>query len=444
MVVVDGDAWQRDDARMMLASAPWPPPGLARHAARLASALRREGPSTRARLGEITGLSRPTVSAGVADLAERGLLDGSTGSGAQGQAAGRPAELLRLSRSAGLAVGVDIGRRHVQVVLYDLGHQEIGKMPDATDAYRHPPSADAHPGAVLDKAADLVRSLLDRNGSHLGQVAAIGLGIPAPITLAGEIGSPTLLPGWAGVRPGGELAQRLDGVPVVVDNDANLGALGEYTFGGFQSGHRAARSYEMVYVKVATGIGAGIIRDGQLCRGASGTAAELGHIPLDHNDPEKCLCGSHGCLELHAGGDALLRKARVGWPDLADALELVDRAKAGDPYCTTVIRDAGDCIGTVLGALVNLTGPDQIVIGGELSDSGDILLSPVREKIRRTAMPPAASSVTISPARLKKWSSACGAAALALTFREPDTAQVRTPALSRARTAGNANPLPYE
>jgi len=391
----------------------WPPRGLSKTGGRLAEALRMHGPSTRARLGETSGLSRPTVTTALAELTERGFIEATTDASPEGL--GRPAELVRLSRNAGLAVGVDIGRRHVQVVLADLGHQEIGKIPAEADAYRHPPSADAHPDEVLDKAALLVLDLLGRSGGTLEQVAAIGLGIPAPITHSGEIGSPTLLPGWAGINPAPALSSRLAGVPVLIDNDANLGALGEYLFGGFWDEHCTAEGYELAYVKIATGIGAGIIRDGRICQGAGGTAGELGHTTLDFNDLKICLCGNHGCLELYAGGEALLRKARTGLPELADILDLIDRAKAGDPYCVSLIKDAGDQIGTALGTLVNLNSPDQIVIGGELSDSGAILLDPIRERISRTAMPPAARAVTISEARLKKWSSAWGAAALVLT-----------------------------
>jgi predicted NBD/HSP70 family sugar kinase len=391
----------------------WPPRGLSKTGGRLVEALRMHGPSTRARLSEISGLSRPTVSTALTELIERGFIDTNTGVTTRGL--GRPAELVRLSRIAGLAVGIDIGRRHVQVVLADLGHQEIGKIPAEADAYRHPPSADAHPDEVLDKAAELVEKLLRCSDSNLEQVAAIGLGIPAPITRSGEIGSPTLLPGWADINPASALSSRLDHVPVMMDNDANLGALGEYLFGGFRDERHAAESYEMAYVKIATGIGAGIIRDGRICRGASGTAGELGHTTIDHKDPKMCLCGNHGCLELYAGGQALLNKARTGLPELADTLDLLDRAKAGDPYCISVIKDAGDHIGTALGALVNLNAPDHIVIGGELSDSGAVLLDPIRERISRTAMPPAARAVTICEARLKKWSSAWGAAALVLT-----------------------------
>lgn len=404
------------------ARCPWPPAGLGHNALRLARALCAEGPSTRLRLGELTGFSRPTITAGLGELKKRGLIETETDRGGQGQTIGRPARLIRLSRRAGLTVGIEIGRRHIQVVLTDLGHQLIDRAPAEADAYRHPPTADADPDEVLDKTAEMVRTLLARNNCRLAEVTAIGLGIPVPITREGRIGAPALAPRWADVDPAEALTKRLDNVPVLVDNNANLGALGEYTFGGFHRDRPTGRSYEMIYVKLAAGIGAGIIRDGQLHRGASGTAGELGHITLDPKDPTKCLCGNQGCLELYAGEEVLLKKARIAWPDLSDTLELVDRAKAGDHYCISVIQDVGDYAGLALGILVNLTGPDLILIGGELSDADGILLGPIRQKVDRTAMPEAARAATISTAPLRKWSSAWGAAALALTTTADETA----------------------
>lgn len=405
----------------------WPPSGLDKTTARLARVLLVEGPSSRAQLGRLTGLSRTTISAALRELRKRSLVEDDTENSDEEPQIGRPPSLVRLSRRAGLVVGVDIGRRHIQVVLADLGYREIGKLPADTDAYRHPLAADDEPAVVLDKAALLVEEILERNNASLDDVLAVGLGLPAPVTKDNRIGSPTLLPGWADFDPVGQLARRFGSVPLVLGNDASLGALGEYIFGGMRTERHLGRGFEVLYVKVATGIGAGIVRSGQLHRGASGIAGELGHIALNYQDGEQCLCGSRGCLELYAGGGALLAKARVAWPDLADTLELVDRAKAGDPYCINVIKHAGDDIGTVLGGVVNLTGPDHILIGGELSDSEDILLEAIRERVDRTAMPPAASAVTISTARLKKWSSAWGGVALALMA----CAEATVPATSR-------------
>lgn len=325
----------------------WLPVTVSDNAARVAAVLRSQGPSTRAQLGHQANLSRPTLMNALEELERHELIVLGAAIG-QGQRQGRPAALIRLSRKAGLVIGIDVGRRHVQVVLADLGYQELDKAPSEIDAYRHPPTADADPEEVLDSTALMVRKLLARSGSSLSEVVGVGLGIPAPITRSGRIGSPTLLPGWADLNPGPALADRLDGARVLVDNDANLGALGEYRFG--EDRNRSGYS-EMIYVKVATGIGAGVIRDGRIARGASGLAAELGHVTLDHKDPATCPCGNHGCLELYAGADVLLKKARQVLPELRDTLDLVDRAKSGDPYCMSVIQDAGDHLGAILGWL---------------------------------------------------------------------------------------------
>jgi predicted NBD/HSP70 family sugar kinase len=400
---------------------PWPPPRLNKAALRVADALKVDGPNTRARIGEITGMSRPTVSSAVAELSDRDLIENDSENGGPEQPIGRPAEVIRLSRRAGLVVGVDVGRRHIQVVLADLGHQEVDKMPTASekDDYVHPPDADTDPGRALDKAAELVRSLIERNNSDLGEVIGVGLGIPAPITRDGVIGSSTLLPSWANFEAGSAFATRLDAVPVFVDNDASLGALGEYVFGAGRERRGVIGSHEMTYVKVATGIGAGMVRDGHVHRGAGGTAGEIGHITLDYKNETLCPCGNHGCLELYAGGEALLQKARTRRPDLTGLADLVNRAKTGDPFCESVIKDAGDYLGIALGTLVNLNSPDNIVIGGELSDAEEILLRRIRDKISGAAMPPAANAVTISAASLKSWSSAWGAAALVLKTTPP-------------------------
>jgi predicted NBD/HSP70 family sugar kinase len=394
----------------------WPPHGLNKAALRVADALKVAGPSTRARIGEITGLSRPTVSSAVAELNDRGLIDNDDNDAAD-QPLGRPAEVIRLSRGAGLIVGVDIGRRHIQVVLADLGHQGIDRAPTASakETYIHPPTADTDPSRALDKAAELVRNLLQHNNSDLNDVIGVGVGIPAPITRNGVIGSSTLLPSWASFEPTPAFAARLDGVPVFVDNDASLGALGEHVFGTVRERREMTDNQEMIYVKVATGIGAGMMREGRLHRGAGGTAGEIGHITLDYKDETLCPCGNHGCLELYAGGQALLHKARTQRPDLTSIAHLVNRAKDGDPFCESIIKDAGDYLGIAIGTLVNLNSPNHILIGGELSDAGEILLNRIRDKIDGAAMPPAANAVTLSTAHLKSWSSAWGAAALVLT-----------------------------
>jgi predicted NBD/HSP70 family sugar kinase len=369
-------------------------------ARRVAAVLRSRGPRTRAELIGLTGLSRPTVSAALADLTGAGLLTEETAPQI-GPAGGRPATVFRLARDAGLAVGVDIGRRHIRVAVADLGHRVLVDYPAVLNL-----DADDYPQAALDAAARQVDAALATLGTGRADVVGVGLGIPAPVTRSGRIGSPALLPAWADLLPEDELSGRL-GLPVQVDNDANLGALGEYVWGAGQ------QSADLVYVKVATGIGAGIVLDGRLYRGSAGTAGELGHITLDARGPV-CQCGNRGCVELSAGGRALLRHARVTHPQLDSLVELVELATLGDAGCRRLLADAGRQLGFALGGLLNLINPDRIVVGGELGAATELLLEPLRRGLADTAMAAAAAAAEVVSAELGARASALGGVALAL------------------------------
>lgn len=373
---------------------------LAGNARRVADALRTLGPCTRAELITATGLSRPTVTATIAELTSAGLAtENSTVVGRV--SGGRPASVVRLTRAAGLAAGVDIGRRHVRVAIADLGHQILGEQ-----AARFVEDAEENPGPVLDLAAELVNRALTAVHSGQADVVGVGLGVPAPITLAGRVGSPMLLPGWEHVAPADEFGRRL-GVPVLLSNDANLGALGEYQWG-------VGRGCPvLVYVKMATGIGAGIVLDGRLFVGSAGTAGELGHVTIDARGPV-CRCGNRGCVELSAGGRALVEQARITYPDLADVSDLVRLANNGDPACRRLLTDAAGLIGIALSGLVNLISPDRIVLGGELGGATDLMLEPLRRGLAQSAMPAAAAAVRVSRGELGERASALGGVALVL------------------------------
>ncbi|MBB5873751.1 putative NBD/HSP70 family sugar kinase [Allocatelliglobosispora scoriae] len=367
---------------------------------RVAEVLRIHGPRTRAELTVLTGLSRPTVANGVTELGAAGLVEEELKT-AVGPAGGRPAAVVRLARAAGLAIGLDIGRRHVRVAIADLGHQVIDDS-----AVRLSFDADEEADSVLDQAVELVDRALTGIGSTRDDVAAVGLGLPAPMTKSGRIGSPPLLPAWAAMIAADELAIRL-GRPVRVENDANLGALGEFVWGAGQG------CSGLVYVKVATGIGGGIVLDGRLYRGTIGTAGELGHVTLDARGPV-CRCGNRGCLELSAGGRAMVEHARRSHPQLRDFAELVTMAADGDRGCRRLLADAGHQLGVALGGLVNLLNPDRIVLGGELGAATGLLLEPLRRGLADTAMPAAADAVKVVPAHLGEHAAALGAIALAL------------------------------
>jgi predicted NBD/HSP70 family sugar kinase len=367
---------------------------------RVAEILRMHGPCTRADIVSLTGLSRPTVTAGLIDLTAVGLVSEQLATSSR-PAGGRPAAVVTLTRRAGLALGVDVGRRHVRVAVADLGHHVLTEL--AATLAR---DADDHPADVLNLAVDLVGQALSDSQASRQDVVGVGFGIPAPITHGGRIGSPALLPAWADLSPADELADRLD-LPVRGDNDANLGALAEYVWG---AGRGCAN---LVYVKLGTGIGAGIVLGGRLYRGAAGTAGELGHVTLDARGPV-CRCGNRGCLELTAGGRALLEHVRLTRPELTDLQELSRLAVDGDPGCRRLLIDAGTQLGFALGGLVNMLSPSRIVLGGELRGAVDLIRRPLLRGLHDTAMAAAVTAVDVVPAHLGLGGAALGGVALAL------------------------------
>jgi len=336
--------------------------------------------------------------AALTKLAREGLSEIVPGQDSGSSAAGRRPHRYRLTAKAGIAVGVDVGRRHINIVVMDAGHQRIVNQESEVIA-----DADNDPPAVLKQAVDLVHRAL-QEASTDSAVLGIAFGLAMPITRAGLAGAGTLLPAWAEINPRNELARLIPDCPVYVGNESDLGALGEYLFGWGQ-GKR-----DLTYVKLGTGIGGGIVLGGRLQRGSSGTAAEIGHITLDHQG-RRCPCGNRGCLERYAGGPALLDSARRDGLEIDDLPSLVRRARSGDVACRRILHEAGMMIGTAIGTLVNLTGPELVVLGGSLSAAGDILTGPVRIALDQTALAPAASAVSIELARLGRWASACGAVA---------------------------------
>lgn len=369
---------------------------------RVIEALRELGVASRAEIARRTGLSRTTVSTIVADLRQAGLVveqdgDGPPIPGAQG----RPPTMIALHRSAGVAVGIDFGKRHLAVAIADPSHEilaeEKRELPDDYEAQQ-----------ALDAAAALVEESLAAVGAVREDVLGVGLGVPGPIHLATEtVGSSSILPGWVGLHPASEMTRRL-ALPVHVENDANLGALAELTWGA----GRGCR--DLVYLKVSTGIGAGLVIGGQLFRGAGGTAGEIGHTTIDETG-DICRCGNRGCLETMAGAAAiaaLLERSRGGE---IDAERFIELALAGDTGCRRAIADAGRHIGVAVANLCNLFNPERIVVGGAVGvRTGELLIEPLRDSVRLRAIPTAAEDVEIVPGRLGERAELLGAVALVL------------------------------
>ena len=233
------------------------------------------------------------------------------------------------------------------------------------------------------------------------------MGLAAPINRAtGEIAAEGILPGWHGIRPAAEMQARL-GVPVELENDANVGALGEKVFG-------AARGVDdLIYVRVSAGIGAGLILGGRPYRGFRGVAGEIGHVLADPAGPI-CRCGNRGCLETVASPvavAALLERSTGTRVSLARVLELV---AAGDRGARRAVADAGEAIGRALSMLVNVLNPEVVVVGGDLAPAGPVLLDAMRAAIERHGVAPAAGAVRVTAGTLGDRAEVLGAAGLIL------------------------------
>ncbi|MEU3555621.1 ROK family transcriptional regulator [Streptomyces fragilis] len=362
---------------------------------RVVRAVRLAGSLTQAEIARTTGLSAATVSNIVRELKDAGMVEVTPTS-----AGGRRARSVSLSGDAGIVVGIDFGHSHLRVALGNLAHQVLAEETEPLDV-------DVSADQGFDRAEQLVRRLAESVGADRGKIAGVGLGVPGPIDLqSGTLGSTAILPGWRGTRPAEELQARL-GVPVHVDNDANLGALGELTWG---SGRGVK---DLAYIKVASGVGAGLVIDGKIYRGPGGTAGEIGHITLDESGPV-CRCGNRGCLETFTAARYVLPLLQPTHGPELTMESMVRLAKEGDPGCRRVIGDIGRHVGSGVANLCNLLNPGRIVIGGDLAEAGELMLGPIRESVGRYAIPSAARQLSVVPGGLGGRAEVLGALALAL------------------------------
>jgi predicted NBD/HSP70 family sugar kinase/biotin operon repressor len=366
---------------------------------RVLGALRERGRISQADIARVTGLSRTTVHTLVSELKNSGLVH-EVETSAHDIRGGRPAVQLMLRDSSLAVVGIDFGHSHVQVAVADIAHNLLAERRRDLDV-RH----DAR--TALDTATRMVVEVLAEAHVERKAVIAAGIGVPGPVDRGrGTAGSATILPGWTGVRIATEMQQRL-GMPVEIENDANLGALAEMTWG---AGRECSN---FAYIKAATGIGAGIVIDGRLLRGASGTAGEIGHTTLDESGA-LCYCGNRGCLETVASGPAIIALVSSGHPELLTLGQVIELASSGDARCRRAISDAGREIGVAVAGLCNLINPERVIVGGLLSRVGELLLQPIRESIRRHAVFAAAERVEVVPAVFVERAELLGSLALAL------------------------------
>jgi len=338
--------------------------------ARVVRALRERGALSRAALAEI-GLSRSTVTSVVEELMATDTVV-EVVAAKDGRKTGRPPTLVGLNGSLGLVAGVEIANGVVRAGICNTANELL--LHDSV-----PMDDGSPPEATLKTAGTLIDHMLGRLGMSRSQVIGAGVAMPGPIQRrTGVNGRATTLKPWVNVNPHSTAEQILQ-LPLLVDNDANLGALAEITYG-------AARGLrDVAYVYTASGIGAGLVLNGALYTGANGTAGELGHTTIDENGVV-CECGGRGCLNTLANADAITENLWRRHRDRMSIADVITLAQVGDAGCRRVLADAGRHIGLAIANMYNLLDPELIVIGGNLAPAGEILLEPMRESMARRAI----------------------------------------------------------
>ncbi|WP_407916936.1 ROK family protein [Kitasatospora sp. NE20-6] len=376
------------------------------HQSTLLLRLRDRGSQSRAVLGEVIDLSRSKLAVEIDRLLETGLV---VQDGVAASRGGRPSHNIRLSPDLRF-LGIDIGATSVDVAITNAELEILGHLAEPLDVREGPV-------AVCERVLAMVAEL--RAAGHAEHLDGAGVGVPGPVRFPEGIPvAPPIMPGWDGYPLREVLGQEL-GCPVLVDNDVNVMALGEQHAG-------VARSVgDFLFVKIGTGIGCGIVADGRVHRGVTGSAGDIGHIQVEPNG-HLCICGNQGCLEAYFGGNALIRDARAlaadaRSPELAarlastGALTLADvaaAAAAGDSAALELIRQGGHRTGQVIASLVSFFNPAMVVIGGGLTGLGHTLLASIRTQVYRQSPPLATGNLPIVLSELGSTAGVIGATRL--------------------------------
>ncbi len=369
--------------------------------------------TTRKALQARSGLSRSTLTMRLDQLHAAGLL---TESGHEDSTGGRPARYLRFDDQHAVVLAASIDTMHAEAVVTDLAGRRLAHRSGALRV------ADG-PDPVLEQIAKWFGAVLAEAGRKPGEVCGIGLSVPGPVEPGlGRVTKPPIMPGWDGYPIGAHFGA-LFTAPVLVDNDANLMALGVH-----RTQHATCRS--LVLVKVSTGIGAGLVIDGEVYRGIDGGAGDIGHIRLPGHPGARCLCGSLGCLAAVASGGALAaRLTEQGLPTTSGS-GVRERIVAGDAAAVRLAQVAGRQVGEVLATVVSVVNPGVLVIAGDLAEQH--FAAGVREALYSQALPRATQSLQVEIAVRGEESALTGACAMVVE-------SVFAPAQVDRRLAGSSS-----
>jgi predicted NBD/HSP70 family sugar kinase len=341
------------------------------------SLIRHGRATTRGDVRQITGLSRATISLRLADLLAAGMIVEGETTGATG---GRRRRSLVFNTSQSRTLVAAVDTTHTRIAVTDLAGAVLAE--DQIDA----PVSEG-PSLVLDRIATAMAALLERNGMRPRDLCGMGVSLPGPIDPgSGRPSQPPILPGWDGYPVAEHLQTGLPGVPVLTANDADAAALGEYAVGYPDTG-------SMCLVKVSTGIGTGLVINGQSYTGVDGGAGDIGHVRVSARSDALCQCGGHGCLAAVASGRAVAGELSALGVPAASGREVRELLRAGNADASRLTQQAGRRIGEVMATVVCLLNPEVVLIGGDLASAP--LLAGVRETLYRLSLPRATRHMTL-------------------------------------------------
>lgn len=377
--------------------------------------LRDRRARTKAELALLTGLARSTVSSRVDALVACGLV---RPAGEAASTGGRPPARVAFNPLAGIVLALDLGATHATVALADLAGSILASQ---TRKLR---IADG-PETVLDSVLAIGAQLLESSAPPSAPLVGVGIGVPGPVEHStGRPTNPPIMPGWDRFDVPGYVQRTFD-VPVLVDNDVNLLALGEHAISW-------PDVQDLIYVKVATGIGAGIISGGELQRGAQGSAGDMGHVqvPYSHDSPRSP--GDERDLEAIASGTAIAGELRAQGVEVTSSSDVVQLVRSGNPAAIAAARQAGREVGEVLATVVNMLNPSVIVIGGSVARGGEHLLAGVREVVYRRSIPLATQHLSVVQSQAGETAGVAGAAIMVTQqVLSPESVEMRVARAAR-------------
>lgn len=377
------------------------------------TSIRVHGSLSRTEIADVTGYSRSKITAIINRLTDSGILE-EIGDGES--SGGRRPRVLSFKADFGYLVGVDMGATSLDIALANFKGQVIQRVAHVIDVRNGPED-------VLGLLRSTLLEMLGFLGIDPTKIYAFGIGVPGPVEFStGLIIAPPIMPRWEAYPIRDFIRETFPCAVVIIDNDVNVMALGELRGGA------GINDENFIFVKIGTGIGAGIICNGQIYRGSNGCAGDIGHICADRNGPP-CHCGNIGCLEAIAAGPPIARRAMdaartdpntVLAKYMAEqngklsALDVGRAAMEGDRVANEIIRESGRMIGEVLAGLVNFFNPSLILIGGGISNIGHQFLASIRRGVLHRSMPLSTRHLRIDISPIASDSGIVGAISLAM------------------------------